>query len=72
MRACNYQGCIEIIVSRAGLADLLAGRAIDLPISARRSTNGIDDVITLKVPARLKRVGREMRMIGAAPAGRLG
>ena len=63
MRACNDQGCIEIIVSRAGLADLLAGRAIDLHIPARRSTTASDDVITLKVPACLKRVGREMRML---------
>jgi site-specific DNA recombinase len=53
---------IDINLSRDRLAELLAGQPIDL---ATRD-QGLDDksdVVTLTVPARLKRVGREMRML---------
>jgi hypothetical protein len=53
---------IEINISRHCLAALLAGQPIDLTMS-KRQDYGSDDVVTLVAPARLKRVGREMRMI---------
>jgi site-specific DNA recombinase len=54
---------IEIKVSRPGLAAALAGQAIDLTMQDQRRHKGDDDVVTLTAPARLKRVGREMRML---------
>ena len=56
---------IEINVSRHRLAQLLAGQSIDLTMKDQmwqRKPDG-DDVVTLTAPARLKRVGREMRML---------
>jgi site-specific DNA recombinase len=56
---------IEINISRHRLAALLAGQLIN-PIIQAREPNGrpdSDDVITLAAPARLKRVGREMKML---------
>jgi site-specific DNA recombinase len=53
---------IEINVSRHCLAAFLAGQPIDLRMQQRQD-RGSDDVVTLVAPARLKRVGREMRMI---------
>ena len=47
------------------LPQLLAGQSIDLTMQDQmwqRKPDG-DDVVTLTVPARLKRVGREMRML---------
>jgi site-specific DNA recombinase len=55
---------IEIKVSRSALAAVLAGQAIDLTMQdQRRHRKGDDDVVTLTTSARLKRVGREMRML---------
>jgi site-specific DNA recombinase len=55
---------IEIKVSRRGLASVLVGQAIDLTMQdQRRHRKRDDDVVTLTAPARLKRVGREMRML---------
>ena len=54
---------IDIRVSRAGLADLLAGKTPDLKKPRGGEAKSAADVLTLKVPARLKRVGREMRML---------
>ena len=54
---------IDIRVSRAGLANLLAGGTPDLAKPRDRKAKPTADVLTLKVPARLKRVGREMRML---------
>ena len=54
---------IEIHVSRPGLADLLTGRTPDLANSRRKEGRSTADVLTLTVPARLKRVGREMRLL---------
>jgi hypothetical protein len=41
---------------------LLAGQSIDLTMKDPRLERDSDDVVTLVAPARLKRVGREMRM----------
>jgi site-specific DNA recombinase len=54
---------IDIRVSQAGLADLLAGRTPDLAKAPRKESESTEGVLTLKAPARLKRVGREMRML---------
>ena len=54
---------IDIRVSRAGLAALLAGRTPDLAKSPRNESESTKEVLTLKAPAHLKRVGREMRML---------
>jgi len=54
---------IKINLSRIRLAALLAGQTID-PTKPPTVTDADDeDVVTLTVPARLKRVGREMRML---------
>jgi site-specific DNA recombinase len=55
--------CIEINISRSRLAELLAGQSIDLTTPDRRLDRKSHDIETLTAPARLKRVGREMRML---------
>jgi DNA invertase Pin-like site-specific DNA recombinase len=54
---------IDIGLSRKRLADLLTGQSIDLTMSTQKSDRGSDDAVILATPARLKRVGREMRML---------
>ena len=54
---------IEITISRNHLAALLAGQSTDLTMEAERLGRESDDAVTLQVPACLKRVGREMRML---------
>ena len=54
---------VEIKISRHRLAAFLAGQPIDPTMQDHNSNRGSDDVLTLAVPARLKRVGREMRML---------
>ena len=54
---------IEIGISRARLANLLAGQTIDLSQQPQSPAIAPDEVVTLMVPARLKRVGREIRML---------
>ena len=57
---------IEINVSRHRLAQLLAGQSINLTMQDQRLQQrkpDDDDVVALTAPARLKRVGREMRML---------
>ena len=56
-------GCVEIKVSRPRLADLLTGHPIDLTKPPQIIGVANEDAVTLTVPARLKRVGREMRML---------
>ncbi|MCC6888277.1 MAG: hypothetical protein IT536_07065 [Hyphomicrobiales bacterium] len=45
------------------MADLLAGRTPDLTKPQSRQPDSPKDTFTLRMPARLKRVGREMRML---------
>jgi hypothetical protein len=54
---------IEIHISRHRLAALLAGQSIDPMMQDHKLDRDSDNVITLVAPARLKRVGREMRML---------
>jgi site-specific DNA recombinase len=54
---------IEINISRRRLAEMLNGQSIDLTPQDQRSEPGSREIVTLTVPARLRRVGREMRML---------
>jgi site-specific DNA recombinase len=62
-RVTIYPDRIEIALCRGRAAELLAGKSIDLAAQHQRSDPASRDVMTLRVPARLKRVGREMRML---------
>ena len=53
---------IDITLSRCRLIELLAG-ANNLEIEHHGQQNALGDMLTLTVPASLKRVGREMRML---------
>jgi site-specific DNA recombinase len=53
---------VEINISRRRLAALLAGHS-DPTMRNQRFNRNSDDVVTLTVPACLKRAGREMRML---------
>jgi hypothetical protein len=54
---------VELQVSRHRLATLLVGQVTDLPHRDKKGDVASDDVIALKIPARLQRAGREMRML---------
>jgi len=54
---------IEIALSRGRTAELLTGVSIELAGHHQRLAPASHDVMTLRVPARLRRVGREMRML---------
>jgi site-specific DNA recombinase len=54
---------VEINVRRCRLVELLGAQAIDFTKRGGKPGNEPDDVATLTVGARLKRVGREMRML---------
>jgi site-specific DNA recombinase len=55
--------CLEISINRRRLIELLAGQTINPIMHDQLPKNESDDVLTLTVMARLKRVGREMRML---------
>ena len=55
--------CVEINVRRDRLIELLGAHSIELTLQGDRSEHETKDVLTLKVPARLQRVGREMKML---------
>src|SRR5262249_17515297 len=50
-------------ISRDRTGELLASQTIDLTAQGQKSDRNSHDITTLTVPARLKRVGREMRML---------
>jgi DNA invertase Pin-like site-specific DNA recombinase len=52
-----------ISLSRERLTDLLAGPPIDLTMPNQKLDRACDDAVKLAAPARLKRVGREMRLL---------
>jgi site-specific DNA recombinase len=62
-RVTIYSDRVKIAVCRGRAAELLASQSIDLAAEPQRSVPASHDVMTLSVPARLKRVGREMRML---------
>jgi site-specific DNA recombinase len=53
---------IDIMLSRSRLTDLLSG-SLELKVEHRGSPTPSGDLLTLTVPASLKRAGREMRML---------
>ena len=55
--------CVEISVRRSRLVELLGTGWIDLVMHRGTPDNKAKDVLTLKVRARLQRVGREMKML---------
>ena len=55
--------CVEIDISRHHLSTFLAGQSIDLPMRDDEALSSSDDVYTLTAPARLARVGREMKLL---------
>ena len=55
--------CVEINLRRSCLIDLLSKDSIDSVIQGDRSDQDANDLLTLKVPALLQRVGREMKML---------
>ena len=55
--------CVEINVRRSCLIDLLSKDSIDSVIQGDSPEQDVNDILTLKVPARLQRVGREMKML---------
>jgi hypothetical protein len=55
--------CVEINVRRSCLIDLLSKDSIDSVIQGDRPEQDANDILTLKIPARLQRVGREMKML---------
>src|SRR5262245_27706698 len=55
--------CVEINIRRSSLIDLLSKDSIDSVIQGDRPQQDANDILTLKVPARLQRVGREMKML---------
>ena len=59
--------CVEINLSRDRVAGLLAGQVVDPKMQDQESDRKPADVLTLRVPACLKRSGREMRMIVEDP-----
>jgi DNA invertase Pin-like site-specific DNA recombinase len=54
---------IEIGLSRARTVELLTGASIDLTARHQNAVPAPLDLLTLRVPASLKRIGREMRML---------
>jgi site-specific DNA recombinase len=54
---------IEIGLSRGRLAALLANQSMNIGLLNQKSDRSAQDVVTLQVPAQLKRVGREIRML---------
>jgi site-specific DNA recombinase len=62
-RVAVNQDRIQINISRRHLAELFADQSIDLTTPDQRLDRKSHDLVTLRVPARLKRVGREMRML---------
>jgi DNA invertase Pin-like site-specific DNA recombinase len=55
--------CVEINVRRSRLIELLSTDSIDSIIHGDRHEQDASDILALKVPARLQRVGREMKML---------
>jgi hypothetical protein len=62
-----YSDRIEIGISRARTVELLAGASIDLATVRQNAVPAPRDLMALRVSARLKRVGREMRMLVEGP-----
>ncbi len=55
--------CVEIVIHRSRLVELLGSGSIELVTRQRTPDNEAKDILTLTVRARLQRVGREMKML---------
>jgi hypothetical protein len=62
-RVTIYSDRIEVTLSWGRANELLAGQSIDLAAQQQKSDPASHEVMTFRVPARLKRIGREMRML---------
>jgi site-specific DNA recombinase len=62
--------CVKIDICRRDLVGLLASPSIDLTTLDRRPTQPSAEVITLTTPVKLKRVGRQMKMLVDDPGDR--
>ena len=58
---------VEINIPRSRLVALLAARAIDLTTQEGQTDSDPNDILTLTVTARLRRVGREMKCLSRTP-----
>src|SRR5262249_24001521 len=58
-----YPDRIEMAISRVRTVELLAGASLDLAMPHQKAVPAPSDLMALKVSARLKRVGREIRML---------
>jgi site-specific DNA recombinase len=61
---------VKIEIGRRDLVEVLATSSIDLTIQDRKPTDPSDDVITLTGPVKLRRAGREMKMLVDDPSDR--
>ncbi len=55
--------CISIHVSQSCLAKLLAAPSLDLTIGVRPPPDPSDQIVALLAPVRLRRIGREIKML---------
>jgi site-specific DNA recombinase len=62
--------CVKIDICRRDLVQVLAAPSIDLTAKDRKPSHPSDDVITLTAPVKLKRAGREMKMLVDGPSHR--
>jgi site-specific DNA recombinase len=62
--------CVKIDISQCELVEVLAAPTIDLTTKDRRPIHPSDKVITLTAPVKLKRAGREMKMLVDDPGDR--
>jgi site-specific DNA recombinase len=61
---------VKIDISRRELLEVLASPSIELTTKDRRPTHPSDEVIVLTAPVKLKRAGREMKMLVDDPSDR--
>ena len=62
--------CVKIDICRRDLVEVLSASSIDLTTKDRKPAHPSDEVITLTVPVKLKRAGREMKMLVDDPSDR--
>jgi site-specific DNA recombinase len=62
--------CVKIDICRRDLIEVLATPSIELATQDRRPTHPCAAVITLTAPVKLKRAGREMKMLVDGPSDR--
>jgi site-specific DNA recombinase len=63
--------CVKIDICQHDLVEILAAPSIDLTNVDRRPTHPSGEVITLTTPVKLKRAGREMKMLVDDPGDRV-